>query len=71
MMQSVLKLNPLKRWFGASEQEMALPVQLGTRRSAYVPNQTGVSPQAVQLHTVDVALMWVVGVLLTWGLVMV
>jgi len=71
MMQSVLKLNPLKRWFGASEQEMALPVQLGTRRSAYVPTQTGVSPQAVQLHTVDVALMWVVGVLLTWGLVMV
>jgi len=71
MMQSVLKLNPLKRWFGVSEQEMALPVQLGTRRSAYVPTQTGVSPQAVQLHTVDVALMWVVGVLLTWGLVMV
>jgi len=71
MMQSVLKLNPLKRWFGESEQEMALPVQLGTRRSAYVPTQTGVSPQAVQLHTVDVALMWVVGVLLTWGLVMV
>jgi len=71
MMQSVLKLNPLKRWFGDSEQEMALPVQLGTRRSAYVPTQTGVSPQAVQLHTVDVALMWVVGVLLTWGLVMV
>jgi cell division protein FtsW len=71
MMQSVLKLNPLKRWFGESEQEMALPVQLGARRSAYVPTQTGVSPQAVQLHTVDVALMWVVGVLLTWGLVMV
>ena len=71
MMQSVLKLNPLKRWFGGSTEDEALPVQLGARRSAYVPTQSGVSPQAVQLHTVDVALMWVVGVLLTWGLVMV
>lgn len=71
MMQSVLKLNPLKRWFGGSAEDEALPVQLGTRRSAYVPVQSGVSPQAAQLHTVDVALMWVVGVLLTWGLVMV
>jgi len=71
MMQSVLKLNPLKRWFGGSTEDEALPVQLGTRRSAYVPTQSGVSPQAAQLHTVDVALMWVVGVLLTWGLVMV
>jgi len=71
MMQSVLKLNPLKRWFSESAEDEALPVQLGTRRSAYVPTQSGVSPQAVQLHTVDVALMWVVGVLLTWGLVMV
>ena len=71
MMQSVLKLNPLKRWFGGSAEDVTLPVQLGTRRSAYVHTQTGVSPQAVQLHTVDVALMWVVGVLLTWGLVMV
>lgn len=71
MMQSVLKLNPLKRWFGGSTEDVTLPVQLGTRRSAYVHTQTGVSPQAAQLHTVDVALMWVVGVLLTWGLVMV
>ena len=71
MMQSVLKLNPLKRWFGGSAEDVTLPVQLGTRRSAYVHTQTGVSPQAVQLHTVDVALMWVIGVLLTWGLVMV
>jgi len=71
MMHSVLKLNPLKRWFSESAEDEALPVQLGTRRSAYVPTQSGVSPQAVQLHTVDVALMWVVGVLLTWGLVMV
>ena len=71
MMKSVLKLNPLKRWFSESAEDKALPVQLGTRRSAYVPTRSGVSPQAVQLHTVDVALMWVVGVLLTWGLVMV
>jgi cell division protein FtsW len=71
MMHSVLKLNPLKRWFSESAEDKALPVQLGTRRSAYVPTRSGVSPQAVQLHTVDVALMWVVGVLLTWGLVMV
>ena len=71
MMQSVLKLNPFKRWFAGSAQDEALPVQLGARRSAYVHTKSGVSPQAVQLHTVDVALMWVVGVLLTWGLVMV
>ena len=67
MMQSVLKLNPLKRWFGGAEQDEALPVQLGARRSAYVHTQSGVSPQAVQLHTVDVALLWVVGISLGGG----
>ncbi len=71
MMESVLKLNPFKRWFGGTEQDITLPVQLGARRSAYVHAQSGVSPQAVKLHTVDVALIWVVGILLIWGLVMV
>ena len=72
MMQALHARNPFKRWFGPREEQgEALPVQLGARHSAYTHSQAGVSPQAVQLHTVDVALMWVVGVLLTWGLVMV
>jgi len=72
MMQAVHARNPFKRWFGPhEEQSEALPVQLGGRRSAYAHNQAGVSPQATQMHTVDMALIWVIGILLTWGLVMV
>ena len=72
MMQAISARNPFKRWFGPREEQVdSLPVQLGARRSAYAHSQSGVSPQAAQMHTVDMALIWVVGVLLTWGLVMV
>ncbi len=72
MMQAISVRNPFKRWFGPREEQVeALPVQLGARRSAYAHTQSGVSPQATQMHTVDMALIWVVGILLTWGLVMV
>ena len=72
MMALAHKLNPFKRWLSPGEdQDLTLPVQIGARHRAYADSQMGVSPKAVQLHTVDMALMWVVGVLLIWGLVMV
>ncbi len=72
MMQALHARNPFKRWFGPREEQgEALPVQLGARRSAYTHSQAGVSPQAAPMQTVDMALIWVVGILLTWGLVMV
>jgi cell division protein FtsW len=72
MMQALHARNPFKRWFGPREEQgEALPVQLGARHSAYTHSQAGVSPQAAPMQTVDMALIWVVGILLTWGLVMV
>ena len=71
-MQTVLARNPLRRWFGPREEESnTLPVQLGARRSGYAHNLAGTSAQAAPMHTVDMGLVWVVGILLTWGLVMV
>ncbi len=71
-MQAFSVRNPFKRWFSPREETIeALPVQLGARRSAYAHSRSGVSPQATQMHTVDMPLIWVVGILLTWGLVMV